>query len=181
MLTPTQDTPTVIPGKSCVSLVLWVRDRANGSKFAPKVQTWGAPDASTMTDPTSFTSDPVTVSAKLNLNLRITGGVSDASGNQDFDFHIPKAQNYTNYQLGKCKGLISKFNWAVDIRSPDQTKGFKDLEVPADPITFSFSSSNVWQNKDGNPYAQKAELQPYFWDIGTIDGGSTNSGRNTAD
>ncbi len=181
LLTPTQDSPTVIPGKSRVSLVLWVRNMANGSKFAPKVEAWGAPDASTMTDPASFTSDPVTVSAKLNLNLRITGGASDASSNQDFDFRTPEAQNYINHQLGKRKGIISKFNWAVDMRWPDRTKGLKGLEVPAGPITFSFSLSNAWQNKDGNPHDQKAELQPYFWDIGTIDGGFTNSGRNTAD
>lgn len=73
LLTSTENLSTVIPGSSSVTLVLRVRSMPNGSKFAPEVQAWGAPDATTKTDPASATSEPVTVSAKLNLNLRITG------------------------------------------------------------------------------------------------------------
>ena len=181
LLTATPTLSTVIPGSSSVTLVLRVRSMPNGSKFAPEIQAWGAPDATTKTDPASATSDPVTVSAKLNLNLRITGGTNEGSGNQTFDFNTPAASNYPNHELGKRKGIISKFNWAVDMRWPDRTKGLKGLEVPTGPITFSLSLSNLWQTAGGDAYPKIEDLQPYFWDIGTIDGDFNNSGRNTGD
>ncbi|MBI0150818.1 Spy0128 family protein [Bifidobacterium sp. M0353] len=181
LLTATPTLSTVIPGSSSVTLVLRVRSMANGSKFAPEIQAWGAPDTTTKTDPASATSEPVTVSAKLNLNLRITGGTNEGSGNQTFDFNTPAASNYPNHELGKRKGIISKFNWAVDMRWPDRTKGLKGLEVPTGPITFSLSLSNLWQTAGGDAYPKIEDLQPYFWDIGTIDGDFNNSGRNTGD
>ena len=181
LLTAPQNLSTVIPGSSSVTLVLRVRSMPNGSKFAPEIQAWGAPNTTTKTDPASATSDQVTVSAKLNLNLRITGGTNEGSGNQTFDFNTPAASNYPNHELGKRKGIISKFNWAVDMRWPDRTKGLKGLEVPTGPITFSLSLSNLWQTAGGDAYPKIADLQPYFWDIGTIDGDFNNSGRNTGD
>ena len=181
LLTATENLSTVIPGSSSVTLVLRVRSMPNGSKFAPEIQAWGAPDATTKTDPASATSDEITVSAKLNLNLRITGGTNEGSGNQTFDFNTPAASNYPNHELGKRKGIISKFNWAVDMRWPDRTKGLKGLEVPTGPITFSLSLSNLWQTASGDAYPKIEDLQPYFWDIGTIDGDFNNSGRNTGD
>ncbi|MBI0105394.1 SdrD B-like domain-containing protein [Bifidobacterium polysaccharolyticum] len=181
LLAATQNMSTVIPGSSSVTLVLRVRSMPNGSKFAPEIQAWGAPDATTKTDPASATSDEITVSAKLNLNLRITGGTNEGSGNQTFDFNTPAASNYPNHELGKRKGIISKFNWAVDMRWPDRTKGLKGLEVPTGPITFSLSLSNLWQTASGDAYPKIEDLQPYFWDIGTIDGDFNNSGRNTGD
>ena len=181
LLTATPTLSTVIPGSSSVTLVLRVRSMPNGSKFAPEIQAWGAPDTVTKTDPASATSDPVTVSAKLNLNLRITGGTNEGSGNQTFDFNTPAAGNYPNYELGKRKGIISKFNWAVDMRWPDRTKGLKGLEAPIGPITFSLSLSNLWQTAGGDAYPKIEDLQPYFWDIGTIDGDFNNSGRSTGD
>ncbi|KJY52120.1 Spy0128 family protein [Bifidobacterium mellis] len=181
LLTATENLSTVIPGSSSVTLVLRVRSMPNGSKFAPEIQAWGAPDAITKTDPASATSDSVTVSAKLNLNLRITGGTNEGSGNQTFDFNTPAAGNYPNHELGKRKGIISKFNWAVDMRWPDRTKGLKGLEAPIGPITFSLSLSNLWQTAGGDAYPKIEDLQPYFWDIGTIDGDFNNSGRNTGD
>lgn len=179
LLAATSNSANVIPGTSSVSLVLQVRNMANGSSFAPEVQAWCAHDATTRTEPASAASDPVTVSAKPNLNLRITGGTNEGSGNQTFDFDTPAAHNYINHELGKSKGIISKFNWAVDMRWPDRSKGLRGLEVPTGPITFSISLSNLWQTSGGKAFPKIEDLQPYFWDIGTIDGDFNNSGRNT--
>ena len=179
LLTATSNSTNVVPGTSSVSLVLQVRNMANGSSFAPEVQAWCAPDTTTRTKPASATSDPVIVSAKPNLNLRITGGTNEGSGNQTFDFDTPEAHNYINHDLGKRKGIISKFNWAVDMRWPDRSKGLRGLEVPTGPITFSISLGNLWQTSGGKAFPKIKDLQPYFWDIGTIDGDFNNSGRNT--
>ena len=179
LLTATSNSAIVIPSTSSVSLVLQVRNMANGSSFAPQVQAWCAPDPTTRTEPASAASDSVTVSAKPNLNLRITGGTNEGSGNQTFDFDTTEAHNYINHELGKSKGIISKFNWAVDMRWPDRSKGLKGLEVPTGPITFSISLSNLWQTSGGKVFPKIKDLQPYFWDIGTIDGDFNNSGRNT--
>lgn len=179
LLAATSNSANVIPSTSSVSLVLQVRNMANGSSFAPQVQAWCAPDATTRTEPASAVSDPVIVSAKPNLNLRITGGTNEGSDNQTFDFDTPAAHNYINHELGKNKGIISKFNWAVDMRWPDRSKGLRGLEVPTGPITFSISLSNLWQTSGGKAFPKIKDLQPYFWDIGTIDGDFNNSGRNT--
>ncbi|MBH9971777.1 hypothetical protein H3S93_05555 [Bifidobacterium sp. W8109] len=37
----------------------------------------------------------------------------------------------------------------------------------------------MWQTAGGDAYPKIEDLQPYFWDIGTIDGDFNNSGRNT--
>lgn len=51
LLTATSNSAIVIPSTSSVSLVLQVRNMANGSSFAPQVQAWCAPDPTTRTEP----------------------------------------------------------------------------------------------------------------------------------
>lgn len=181
LLTPSSSVPTVIPGSSTITLVVKVKGATNGTTFSPQITSWAAPDTTTMTDPAHDTPEPVRVSARLNLNLRITDGVNENSDERIFDFNREGAQSYVNHELGKVKGIISKFNWAVDMRWPDRSKGLKGLEAPSGPITFSLSASDLWQKSNGELLPSEGKLQPYLWDFGTIDGDFNNAGRRTQD
>lgn len=181
LLTSSTSVPTVIPGSSSITLVVKVKGAPNGTAFSPRIQAWAAPDPATVTDPAHYSPDPVKVSAKLNLNLRITDGVNEHSEERLFDFDTAGAHTYVNHELGRVKGVISKFNWAVDMRWSDRSKGLKGLEAPSGPITFSLSASDLWQRSNGRAFPSERKLQPYLWDFGTIDGDFNNAGRRPQD
>lgn len=182
LLRSTDNVPTVVPGGSKINLVLKVGGAPNGTEFSPEAASWVSTGPNGGDDDMAETgaAPPVTVSAKPNVNIRITPGSNEGSEQRVFDFAAEGAQGYANYGLGKRKGTISKINWAVDMRSPDRSKGLKGLEAPTGDITFSLVISNRWKQATQNSFfGYEKDLQPYFWDIGTIDGGFNNGGRDT--
>lgn len=180
---PTQQANTVVPGTWAVSLRLKVGGAPHGFKFKPIVQAWMVPNTEKHRVLTFDRSDEITVSAKMNLNVRISGGNSQSSleGNYDFSKGNDKA---THKDLGAQRGVLSRYAAEVDLRWPDSdmAKGVKGLEVPRGDITFDMTVKNRWctegkckdaDSKSGwgeftDDHAPEAPLQSYFFDAGGI-------------
>ncbi|WEV41736.1 hypothetical protein OZX57_07135 [Bifidobacterium sp. ESL0682] len=180
LMTPTSTSPTAVPGAAGIALGVNVKAAVQGDVIQPKVTAWAAPNDvqhRSMTD----TPAAVTVSAKLNMNLRITGIQNEISPEMSFDFNRADP-SVLNYGLGKRSGMMAMVNWAVDMRWHDQTKGLRGLEKPQGDVTFSISASSQWK-KNGASGAEpaRADLQPYYWDYGPVTQGDPfhDSGRNT--
>lgn len=188
LLEPTSNNPTVNPGTSAISLAVAVKGAPHGYKFHPTVKSWTAWDAGNPTNTGTHkamtdTPQDVTVSAKLSLNVRMSNsGNKESSNNQTWDFG--KATGYTNSELGKQKGILTSYNFSIDTRWKDRTKGLKGIELPTGDISFDFRISNVYRD-DGStkPHDSEEGLQPYFWDVASIGKPSnttSNKGRNTS-
>lgn len=125
LLEPTSNSPTVNPGTSAISLAVAVKGAPHGYRFHPTVKAWPAWDASNPTNTGTHkraedTPKDVTVSAKLNLNVRMVN-----YGNVDrgvFDFSSGAA-NAPNKDEGKVTGLGSGIALVTEMRWPDRTKG----------------------------------------------------------
>lgn len=178
---PTQQANTVVPGTWAVSLNLKVGGAPHGFKFKPIVQAWMVPNTEKHRVLTFDASDEITVSAKLNLNVRISGGNSQASFERKYDFGVGN-DKATHKDLGIQRGVLSRYSAEVDLRWPDLTKGVKGLEVPRGDISFDVTTKNRWctegkcktaDNKSGwgeytDDHAPEASLQSYFFDAGSI-------------
>lgn len=178
---PTQQASTVVPGTWAVSLNLKVGGAPHGFKFKPIVQAWMVPNTEKHRVLTFDASDEITVSAKLNLNVRISGGYSQASLERKYDFGVGNAKA-THKDMGIQRGVLSRYSAEVDLRWPDLTKGAKGLEVPRGDITFDVTTKNRWctegkcKTADGksgwgeftDDHTPEASLQSYFFDAGSI-------------
>ena len=178
---PTQQASTVVPGTWAVSLNLKVGGAPHGFKFKPIVQAWMVPNTEKHRVLTFDASDEITVSAKLNLNVRISGGNSQASLERKYDFGVGN-DKATHKDLGIQRGVLSRYSAEVDLRWPDLTKGIKGLEVPRGDITFDVTTKNRWctegkcKTADGksgwgeftDDHTPEASLQSYFFDAGSI-------------
>lgn len=186
LLEPTSQSPTVNPGTGSIGLSVAVKGAPHGYRFHPTVKAWTAWDASNPTNTGTHkraedTPKDVTVSAKLNLNVRMVD-----YGNVDrgvFDFSSGAA-NAPNKDEGKVTGLGSGIALVTEMRWPDRTKGLKGLEAPSGRITYKIHLSNQYSDdtKAGTKHAMERRWQPLLYDYGHIYGDNYSKyGRTFAD
>lgn len=184
LLEPTSQSPTVNPGTGSIGLSVAVKGAPHGYRFHPTVKAWPAWDASNPTNTGTHkraedTPEDVTVSAKLNLNVRMVD-----YGNVDrgvFDFSSGAA-NAPNKDEGKVTGLGLGIALVTELRWPDRTKGLKGLEAPSGRITYRLRLSNQYSDdtKTGTKHAMERRWQPLLYDYGHIDNGDSKYGRTFA-
>ena len=184
LLEPTSQSPTVNPGTGSIGLSVAVKGAPHGYRFHPTVKAWPAWDASNPTNTGTHkraedTPKDVTVSAKLNLNVRMVN-----YGNVDrgvFDFSSGAA-NAPNKDEGKVTGLGSGIALVTEMRWPDRTKGLKGLEAPSGRITYKLRLSNQYSDdtKAGTKHAMERRWQPLLYDYGHIDNENSKYGRTFA-
>lgn len=186
LLEPTSQSPTVNPGTGSIGLSVAVKGAPHGYRFHPTVKAWPAWDASNPTNTGTHkraedTPKDVTVSAKLNLNVRMVN-----YGNVDggvFDFSSGAA-NAPNKDEGKVTGLGSGVALVTEMRWPDRTKGLKGLEAPSGRITYRLRLSNQYSDdtKPGTRHPMERRWQPLLYDYGHIDDDNYSKyGRTFAD
>lgn len=186
LLEPTSQSPTVNPGTGSIGLSVAVKAAPHGYRFHPTVKAWPAWDASNPTNTGTHkraedTPKDVTVSAKLNLNVRMVN-----YGNMDrgvFDFSSGAA-NAPNKDEGKVTGLGSGIALVTEMRWPDRTKGLKGLEAPSGRITYRLRLSNQYSDdtKAGTKHPMERRWQPLLYDYGHIQGENYSKyGRTFAD
>lgn len=184
LLEPTSQSPTVNPGTGSIGLSVAVKGAPHGYRFHPTVKAWTAWDASNPTNTGTHkraedTPEDVTVSAKLNLNVRMVD-----YGNVDrgvFDFSSGAA-NAPNKDEGKVTGLGSGIALVTEMRWPDRTKGLKGLEAPSGRITYRLRLSNQYSDdtKTGTKHPMERRWQPLLYDYGHIDNEDSKYGRTFA-
>ena len=186
LLEPTSQSPTVNPGTGSIGLSVAVKGAPHGYRFHPTVKAWPAWDASNPTNTGTHkraedTPKDVTVSAKLNLNVRMVN-----YGNVDrgvFDFSSGAA-NAPNKDEGKVTGLGLGVALVTEMRWPDRTKGLKGLEAPSGRITYRLRLSNQYSDdtKPGTKHPMERRWQPLLYDYGHIQGENYSKyGRTFAD
>lgn len=186
LLEPTSQSPTVNPGTGSIGLSVAVKGAPHGYRFHPTVKAWPAWDASNPTNTGTHkraedTPKDVTVSAKLNLNVRMVN-----YGNMDrgvFDFSSGAA-NAPNKTEGKVTGLGLGIALVTEMRWPDRTKGLKGLEAPSGRITYRLRLSNQYSDdtKPGTKHPMERRWQPLLYDYGHIQGENYSKyGRTFAD
>lgn len=184
LLEPTSQSPTVNPGTGSIGLSVAVKGAPHGYRFHPTVKAWPAWDASNPTNTGTHkraedTPEDVTVSAKLNLNVRMVD-----YGNVDrgvFDFSSGAA-NAPNKDEGKVTGLGLGIALVTEMRWPDRTKGLKGLEAPSGRITYRLRLSNQYSDdtKAGTKHPMERRWQPLLYDYGHIDNMDSKYGRTFA-
>lgn len=186
LLEPTSQSPTVNPGTGSIGLSVAVKGAPHGYRFHPTVKAWPAWDASNPTNTGTHkraedTPEDVTVSAKLNLNVRMVN-----YGNVDrgvFDFSSGAA-NAPNKDEGKVTGLGLGIALVTEMRWPDRTKGLKGLEAPSGRITYRLRLSNQYSDdtQAGTKHPMERRWQPLLYDYGHIQGENYSKyGRTFAD
>lgn len=184
LLEPTSQSQTVNPGTGSIGLSVAVKGAPHGYRFHPTVKAWTAWDASNPTNTGTHkraedTPEDVTVSAKLNLNVRMVN-----YGNVDrgvFDFSSGAA-NAPNKDEGKVTGLGLGIALVTEMRWPDRTKGLKGLEAPSGRITYRLRLSNQYSDdtKTGTKHPMERRWQPLLYDYGHIDNEDSKYGRTFA-
>lgn len=184
LLEPTSQSPTVNPGTGSIGLSVAVKGAPHGYRFHPTVKAWPAWDASNPTNtgthpPAVDTPKDVTVSAKLNLNVRMVDYGNVDRGVFDFSSGAANAPNRTE---GKVTGLGWGVALVTELRWPDRTKGLKGLEAPSGRITYKIRLSNQYSDdtKTGTKHAMERRWQPLLYDYGHIDNMDSKYGRTFA-
>lgn len=186
LLEPTSQSPTVNPGTGSIGLSVAVKGAPHGYRFHPTVKAWPAWDASNPTNTGTHkraedTPKDVTVSAKLNLNVRMVNYGNVDRGVFDFSSGAANAPNRTE---GKVTGLGSGIALVTEMRWPDRTKGLKGLEAPSGRITYRLRLSNQYSDdtKPGTKHPMERRWQPLLYDYGHIRGENYSKyGRTFAD
>lgn len=184
LLEPTSQSPTVNPGTGSIGLSVAVKGAPHGYRFHPTVKAWTAWDASnptnTGTHPQAVdTPKDVTVSAKLNLNVRMVDYGNVDRGVFDFSSGAANAPNRTE---GKVTGLGLGVALVTELRWPDRTKGLKGLEAPSGRITYRLRLSNQYSDdtKTGTKHPMERRWQPLLYDYGHIGNMDSKYGRTFA-
>lgn len=184
LLEPTGQSPTVNPGTGSIGLSVAVKGAPHGYRFHPTVKAWPAWDASNPTNTGTHkraedTPKDVTVSAKLNLNVRMVNYGNVDRGVFDFSSGAANAPNRTE---GKVTGLGLGVALVTEMRWPDRTKGLKGLEAPSGRITYRLRLSNQYSDdtKAGTKHAMERRWQPLLYDYGHIDNENSKYGRTFA-
>ena len=184
LLEPTSQSPTVNPGTGSIGLSVAVKGAPHGYRFHPTVKAWPAWDASNPTNTGTHkraedTPEDVTVSAKLNLNVRMVNYGNVDRGVFDFSSGAANAPNKTE---GKVTGLGLGIALVTEMRWPDRTKGLKGLEAPSGRITYRLRLSNQYSDdtKAGTKHAMERRWQPLLYDYGHIDNEDSKYGRTFA-
>ncbi len=178
LLTPTSNSPTVCPGTSGITLAVKVLGAPNGYRFHPTVKAWTVPN-DTSNRIVSDTPKDVTVSAKLNLNVRMVDYGNVDRGVFDFSSGAANAPNRTE---GKVTGLGLGIALVTEMRWPDRTKGLKGLEAPSGRITYRLRLSNQYSDdtKTGTKHPMERRWQPLLYDYGHIGNEDSKYGRTFA-
>ena len=181
LLEPTSQSPTVNPGTGSIGLSVAVKGAPHGYRFHPTVKAWTAWDASNPTNTGTHkraedTPKDVTVSAKLNLNVRMVNYGNVDRGVFDFSSGAANAPNRTE---GKVTGLGLGIALVTEMRWPDRTKGLKGLEAPSGRITYRLRLSNQYSDdtKAGTKHPMERRWQPLLYDYGHIDNEDSKYGR----
>lgn len=184
LLEPTSQSPTVNPGTGSIGLSVAVKGAPHGYRFHPTVKAWPAWDASNPTNTGTHkraedTPEDVTVSAKLNLNVRMVNYGNVDRGVFDFSSGAANAPNRTE---GKVTGLGLGVALVTEMRWPDRTKGLKGLEAPSGRITYKIHLSNQYSDdtKTGTKHPMERRWQPLLYDYGHIDNMDSKYGRTFA-
>lgn len=184
LLEPTSQSPTVNPGTGSIGLSVAVKGAPHGYRFHPTVKAWTAWDASNPTNTGTHkraedTPKDVTVSAKLNLNVRMVDYGNVDRGVFDFSSGAANAPNRTE---GKVTGLGLGVALVTEMRWPDRTKGLKGLEAPSGRITYRLRLSNQYSDdtKTGTKHPMERRWQPLLYDYGHIDNEDSKYGRTFA-
>ena len=184
LLEPTSQSPTVNPGTGSIGLSVAVKGAPHGYRFHPTVKAWPAWDKTNPTNtgahpPAVDTPKDVTVSAKLNLNVRMVDYGNVDRGVFDFSSGAANAPNRTE---GKVTGLGLGVALVTELRWPDRTKGLKGLEAPTGRITYRLRLSNQYSDdtKTGTKHAMERRWQPLLYDYGHIDNMDSKYGRTFA-
>lgn len=184
LLEPTGQSPTVNPGTGSIGLSVAVKGAPHGYRFHPTVKAWPAWDASNPTNTGTHkraedTPADVTVSAKLNLNVRMVNYGNVDRGVFDFSSGAANAPNRTE---GKVTGLGLGIALVTEMRWPDRTKGLKGLEAPSGRITYRLRLSNQYSDdtKTGTKHPMERRWQPLLYDYGHIDNEDSKYGRTFA-
>ena len=184
LLEPTSQSPTVNPGTGSIGLSVAVKGAPHGYRFHPTVKAWTAWDASNPTNTGTHkraedTPKDVTVSAKLNLNVRMVDYGNVDRGVFDFSSGAANAPNRTE---GKVTGLGLGVALVTELRWPDRTKGLKGLEAPTGRITYRLRLSNQYSDdtKTGTKHPMERRWQPLLYDYGHIDNEDSKYGRTFA-
>lgn len=184
LLEPTSQSPTVNPGTGSIGLSVAVKGAPHGYRFHPTVKAWTAWDASNPTNTGTHkraedTPKDVTVSAKLNLNVRMVNYGNVDRGVFDFSSGAANAPNRTE---GKVTGLGLGIALVTEMRWPDRTKGLKGLEAPSGRITYKIHLSNQYSDdtKTGTKHPMERRWQPLLYDYGHIDNMDSKYGRTFA-
>lgn len=184
LLEPTSQSPTVNPGTGSIGLSVAVKGAPHGYRFHPTVKAWPAWDASNPTNTGTHkraedTPADVTVSAKLNLNVRMVNYGNVDRGVFDFSSGAANAPNRTE---GKVTGLGLGIALVTEMRWPDRTKGLKGLEAPSGRITYRLRLSNQYSDdtKTGTKHPMERRWQPLLYDYGHIDNEDSKYGRTFA-
>lgn len=184
LLEPTSQSPTVNPGTGSIGLSVAVKGAPHGYRFHPTVKAWPAWDASNPTNTGTHkraedTPADVTVSAKLNLNVRMVDYGNVDRGVFDFSSGAANAPNRTE---GKVTGLGLGIALVTEMRWPDRTKGLKGLEAPSGRITYRLRLSNQYSDdtKTGTKHPMERRWQPLLYDYGHIDNEDSKYGRTFA-
>lgn len=184
LLEPTSQSPTVNPGTGSIGLSVAVKGAPHGYRFHPTVKAWTAWDASNPTNTGTHkraedTPKDVTVSAKLNLNVRMVDYGNVDRGVFDFSSGAANAPNRTE---GKVTGLGLGVALVTEMRWPDRTKGLKGLEAPSGRITYRLRLSNQYSDdtQAGTKHAMERRWQPLLYDYGHIDNMDSKYGRTFA-
>lgn len=167
LLEPTSNSPTVNPGTSAISLAVAVKGAPHGYKFHPTVKAWTAWDASNPTNTGTHkqaenTPQDVTVSAKLNLNVRLGNFGKNDAGVYDFNTDQKEAP-FAN--IGKVTGYLHSITSTVEVRWPDRSKGMKGLEMPTGKISYHIHVQNAYKDdkSDAKEKPLEERWQPYFY------------------
>ena len=184
LLEPTSQSPTVNPGTGSIGLSVAVKGAPHGYRFHPTVKAWPAWDRTNPTNtgahpPAVDTPKDVTVSAKLNLNVRMVDYGNVDRGVFDFSSGAANAPNRTE---GKVTGLGWGVALVTELRWPDRTKGLKGLEAPSGRITYRLRLSNQYSDdtKTGTKHPMERRWQPLLYDYGHIDNMDSKYGRTFA-
>lgn len=184
LLEPTSQSPTVNPGTGSIGLSVAVKGAPHGYRFHPTVKAWPAWDASNPTNTGTHkraedTPADVTVSAKLNLNVRMVDYGNVDRGVFDFSQGSADAPNRTE---GKVTGLGWGVALVTELRWPDRTKGLKGLEAPTGRITYRLRLSNQYSDdtKTGTKHPMERRWQPLLYDYGHIGNMDSKYGRTFA-
>lgn len=184
LLEPTSQSPTVNPGTGSIGLSVAVKGAPHGYRFHPTVKAWPAWDASNPTNTGTHkraedTPKDVTVSAKLNLNVRMVDYGNVDRGVFDFSSGAANAPNRTE---GKVTGLGLGVALVTEMRWPDRTKGLKGLEAPSGRITYKIHLSNQYSDdtQAGTKHPMERRWQPLLYDYGHIDNEDSKYGRTFA-
>lgn len=181
LLEPTSQSPTVNPGTGSIGLSVAVKGAPHGYRFHPTVKAWPAWDASNPTNTGTHkraedTPKDVTVSAKLNLNVRMVNYGDVDRGVFDFS---SGAANAPNKDEGKVTGLGLGVALVTEMRWPDRTKGLKGLEAPSGRITYRLRLSNQYSDdtQAGTKHPMERRWQPLLYDYGHIGNMDSKYGR----